>query len=698
MLWWKQVVQWTARAGYDGVFVDNAYFTSCWNHECQEGYRAWLKEHYTAQEIRRYFTITTNNLLYDPSIETNWIQEIPGQWRAAYWGSSSSSAIYPDTDAYAGRYACRIESASDDTVAVFSHATQKVPADQDLRLTFYYRTAGTVLVKLIIELAVAKPLVKVLDVAGGWTQATIDFHTLAVEAGEVNFYMRFEVQGVGKVWLDEFWLGRASSPPEYRVELEPTTNYDITRLTAAAAYWSSVAEEKLGYLRAEARTVNPTFELFTNGFHAVNVDYFMSEQALVPGLDLYRQRHRKDVGYYPGVYRPSEADTVLVANCFGYKYIHSLRRPDTFSYHMPHLGNMPHSTNPQHHYHNADSVLLNLAEAAAFGDGAGCDAGVQYVFWNYTLAQMAQIRTMERHFWAFVQNHTDLYEGYQTYADVGIVFHDLPDSSSYGQNEFVQLTDMVKDLAGHGVLWDVLTENRCDSTNLSRLRALVYQDVARISEAEVEAIQAYLEQGGLVIAAGVVGDADKWYRMRLPDTQRLWPPVGFPPDRSGERSRRSAFQQKVGAGTLVYQPGPLGAEAVIAALQAHLGRSAQLVGNLSGAALKQLRLNAWTRPGSDGNVVLHVVNYDVPLGIDRGGQMQLLENVQVQLPLPSDEQVQSVTLYSPEPDILSDSQVEFSLTASGMISFTIPRMRIYTIAVLKFSHSLFLPLVEKSAT
>jgi hypothetical protein len=60
-----------------------------------------------------------------------------------------------------------------------------------------------------------------------------------------------------------------------------------------------VCDQKLGYLRSEARKVNPSFQLLTNGFHAVNADFCMSERK---ALEL--NYHRIDVGYCPGRYDP----------------------------------------------------------------------------------------------------------------------------------------------------------------------------------------------------------------------------------------------------------------------------------------------------------------------------------------------------------------------------------------------------------
>lgn len=700
-LWWKQVVQWMARVGYDGAFIDNAYFRRCWNQECQEGYQAWLQENFTPDEIRRYFTTTTNttkSLLNDPSIEGPWWQDDPGQWRAASWTSwgaqISPNPIFPDPNAYGGRYSCRIEGPGGIEVAVLSHASETVPAGEDMRLTFYYRTEGVVKVKAIID-AMAPPLVLALE--SGWKQAKIDFHTPPDSTGNVNFNLRFEVKGTGKVWLDEFWLGKVSQPPEFNVELWRPSDVpaDPVREWAALTYWSQVADEKLGYLRKQARQVNPKFELFTNGFHAVNVDYFMTERQ---AIDL--NHYRFDVGFFPGAYKPNGTpitiqgskkpasltvtETLIVTNIFDYKYIHSQRVPGSFAYHM---AQWEYAAEQGFYEHNPDSALLNLAEAAAFGGGAGCDVAN---LWNNYIrygpdfslltGAAANIRAVEKQFWKFIDTHEHRYSGYRTHADVGIVYHDLPlNGSAYA--EFHHIMDLAKGLAGQGVLWDVLTENRCNKKNFSRLRVLIYQDVTHISEAEAQAVLEFIGQGGLVIAAGIVGDNDEWFRMRLPDPGKLWPPVGLPPDSTGKRARPTDFQQQGGMGKLIYQSVPLTADQVIVEVENHLSRTVRMVGNVPAEAVARLRLNAWIRQEGGGTITLHVVNYDVPLGIDKGNLVQPLNNVQISVPLPTLMQIQSVRLDSPESN--GPSQVVPFNVANGLVTFEISSLRIYTVAVIE---------------
>lgn len=699
-LWWKQVVQWAARVGYDGVFIDNAYFRDCWNQECQEGYLTWLESNFTTEEIRRYFTTnTTNNWLNDPGIETGWHQHTPGFWRASNWVSKSNSAIFPDTDAHSGRYSCRIHGPGDSGVAHFSHVSQLVDAAKDWRLTFYYKTQGIVEVKAFIDTAAALELGP-LALADDWTQVQFPyFDTSPEDTGQVQFNLRFEVRGAGSVWLDEFWLGKAGPSTELTVELWHAIQDvdDPVRKWAAATYWFWVADEKLGYLREQARQVNPQFELFANGFHTRNVDYFMIERL---AIDL--NHYRLNVGFYPGLYLPYDPPVkfgvgtkhdsltkdplttpLLVTNIFDYKYIHAKRVPDSFGYTMP---QWIHPAEAGFYDHNADTTLLGLAEAAAFGGGAGCDpAGLRYNFFRYgpdasaslLFAGAVPILETEKKFWKFIDAHKHRYSGYYTHADVGIVYHNIPEKTS--SEEFNALMDLAGGLAGRGVLWDVLTENRCNEKSFSRLRALIYQDVTRISEAEAQAVLEFIEQGGLVIAAGVVGDIDEWFRMRLPARGKVWPPVGRPPDPLLNRAHPAEFQKQIGKGTLIYHPLPPTADDVIIVMEAHLGRTVRMVGNVPSEVMERLRLNAWVRQEGGGTITFHVVNYDVHFGKDQGGQVQLLNDVQVSVPLPPKMQVQSVSLHSPEGSSVS---APFNIS-NGLVTFTIPGLRIYTMAVIE---------------
>ncbi|MGH2831091.1 MAG: hypothetical protein ACRDJM_11465, partial [Actinomycetota bacterium] len=438
--------------------------------------------------------------------------------------------------------------------------------------------------------------------------------------------------------------------------------------------WTASASERLAFLRREARTVNPQFEIFANGARPDAVDYVMNEGALVPELDWYRAQHRRDVTTYPGVV--PGPDPVVVSNAFGYKYFHSTRQPDGFAYNIPYL------QIPDGNHQNVDSALLNMAEAATFGGGAGCDAAyLDYFYWIYTPDQARELRATAKRFRAFVRAHARLYAGQVAAADVGIAFHDLPFwEGSYGRDEFLRITDLAKALAGRGVLWDVLTANRVEDGTLSRLRVLVVQDVARISIAEAEAVRRFLERGGLVLAAGIVADLDEWFRMRLPDPSLPWPPVGRPPRPVGfdaRRDRPPPMDVAVGLGRLVYRPEPFDADTVITIAEAHLGRTIRLVEGVSAAALDRLRINAWFDPDRN-DLAVHLLNYDVLLGIPNGGRVRTLENVRVRVPLPAGMLAPVVTLHTPE---ASEPCLSFAMPfTDAFATFTIPRLHIYSVA------------------
>ena len=146
--------------------------------------------------------------------------------------------------------------------------------------------------------------------------------------------------------------------------------------------------------------------------------------------------------------------------------------------------------------------------------------------------------------------------------------------------------------------------------------------------------------------------------------------------------RPPAFQQQGGLGTLIYQPDPLTADQVIAAMETHLGRTVQMIGNVPTEAVERLRVNAWYREDGGGTISLHVVNYNVPLGIDIGDQVQPLSNVHdFRSSATSKMKVNFVRLYSPESN--DPPQVVPFTVANGLVTFEIPSLRIYTMAVIE---------------
>lgn len=74
-----------------------------------------------------------------------------------------------------------------------------------------------------------------------------------------------------------------------------------------------------------------------------------------------------------------------------------------------------------------------------------------------------------------------------------------------------------------------------------------------------------------------------------------------------------------------------------------------------------------------GRVLVHLLNYD-------DERHPTIENVQVSLKLPADKSVRIVQLLSPDAPAANNATVTSS---NGAVSFTVPRIRTYTIAVLE---------------
>jgi hypothetical protein len=101
--------------------------------------------------------------------------------------------------------------------------------------------------------------------------------------------------------------------------------------------------------------------------------------------------------------------------------------------------------------------------------------------------------------------------------------------------------------------------------------------------------------------------------------------------------------------------------------------------NLPPATLERMRVAAWTAPD---RLVLHLLNYNVPLGIENQNQVERLTKVQIAMRLPNDLTISSVRLLRPEASSAPEG-IPFSVTSAGVISFTISRLHIYEMVLMQ---------------
>jgi hypothetical protein len=149
------------------------------------------------------------------------------------------------------------------------------------------------------------------------------------------------------------------------------------------------------------------------------------------------------------------------------------------------------------------------------------------------------------------------------------------------------------------------------------------------------------------------------------------------------RAHQGAFK----IGRLRYDPEPLSAQEVIDWINHQVPTKIETLGNISAEAMSGLRVNAWFNE-SIGTMTVHVLNYNVPLGVSNGGQVQPLPNVQVSVRVPVQMKVNVVRLYSPETNsplpVVPFPEVPFQPdNQHPLVTFEIPNLNIYTMAVIQ---------------
>jgi hypothetical protein len=701
---WKQIIQWIAKVGFRVAFLDNTLFQNCWNDECQNGYRAWLATRFTQAEIDRLFTVTTS-LLTDHSFELFWLQDANGVWQTPY-SSATSGVLSPDLDSYGGLYSARLDGPGE--LWLQSYPAAPPGKARHYSLTIHYKTIGNITAELRVRQVEAdnEAVIVALTPSAAWAT-----HTESFQVPDVRIRVHFVVGGSGSLLVDELWLSEVVDqngteiiePPTYKTELasgEDIWNFPgLVRFWATSAYWDSVIDDKVSYLRKQARLVDPEFQIFTNSYvPRRGSDYFMIERYALSSESI-----RQDAGFPPGLYLPGPpgdppktlgqdpntgaprpvTSEVLCTNIFDYKYTWSYRFSDFFSYVVHHPGSEPS------YIHNVDSVMLLHTEAVAFGGGAGVDSQLLAYFPDAVARQ--PLREVGRQFFEFISQHQDLYDGLRSYAEAGIVFHDVGREILEPHPEQQQeIFDLAKGLGARGVLWGVLNEKTVTPMNISRFKVIIYHKVERISEAEALALRSFMHNGGMVIASGSkpgyikngnffkfsVGMFDEFFRLRAANPNSAWPPFPL----SGIKIQNLNF----GQGLFMDVPdGSLDVAQVVGSIESHLAqvgqsRSLGVITNLPAPALERMRVAAWE---SHRKMVMHFVNYNVPLGKENAGQVQSLQNIEVTVKLPGRWRPSGVHLYTPEQTGFS-GVVPLVTMGGGIVRFTIPLLHIYEVALL----------------
>lgn len=308
----------------------------------------------------------------------------------------------------------------------------------------------------------------------------------------------------------------------------------------------------------------------------------------------------------------------------------------------------------------------------------------------------------------FFRNHFDLFRGVHSRPDVVVLQsyasmafnNDLP-----WQSAMLVEQALIQAKIPFAIIFDQQLEN------LSKYKALILPDQECLTEPQMDLIRRYVESGGGLVSTEQTGLYDDWRRRRsnygLHDVIGVNAPgyrenlYTFRPytsaipgsastqfassSRSGESTagpvRHSfgrgrsvyiadvhpAIQKPAGAAmTSEYWKLPMNSQQIVDAIRwAANGVSLEVRGpaTLVAEPLDQL---------ATGRVLVHLLNYD-------DERHPSIENIQVSLTLPAGKTIRAVRLLSP--DVATTTSVPVDLS-KGVASFTVPRIRTYTIAVL----------------
>ncbi|MGD1104182.1 MAG: beta-galactosidase trimerization domain-containing protein [Terriglobia bacterium] len=333
-------------------------------------------------------------------------------------------------------------------------------------------------------------------------------------------------------------------------------------------------------------------------------------------------------------------------------------------------------------------IELSMAEGAAGGGGA--------LIQPYYHAPESR-----RKYGSFFKEHTDLLEGYDSQADVGILFS--YEQLYWGNTTHLQDVYRLSEyLSNQHVTYDLVDPAQATAHRLSRYKVVITPSLLYLADATLRALETYARNGGVWLNVGNSGrydDAgglrpDRAQTGRIVRVDELNDVLAYPrfapylldEDQSDSLEETKLVLDRTLAGehpVRVRKP----KQDLRALLEQQTGRNLSV---LTGSGLEGLRCNLWRKKGPNGETLTaHFVNYYclIPLAVKMGpakGEFhveepperlapRMLEGVSVRLDVPADR-VKSIRAF--DPDLPGPVALQHQRTPSG-IEFVLPAVRIY---------------------
>ncbi len=277
---------------------------------------------------------------------------------------------------------------------------------------------------------------------------------------------------------------------------------------------------------------------------------------------------------------------------------------------------------------------LEVAESMAFNrDCLGCICWFEYGRLAAKPGSNESVSKTLEPFIRFFNTRRDLLRKTKVVADIAIL-RSFP-SQVFANSNYAILTNQVEEaLIENRICFQIIYDHNL--SDLKRYRALILAGCIALSDEQIEQIRQYIKSGGRVFTIGSVATHDEWM---LP---RKKPALNDLPDSRVVR----------------------------------IGENDDIFGAVRQACANKLSLSVQAEPGlcselteQPGRRLVHLVNYrtDDPV-----------KNITINLRLPAERHVQDISLASPERE--HDIKLSFKEQA-GIVTFTVPQVSIYEIAV-----------------
>ena len=384
-------------------------------------------------------------------------------------------------------------------------------------------------------------------------------------------------------------------------------------------FWTHSLREQQLWIKAAGEQVRTPFYVFPNGGHRrpdhVKLEYAVSDYVMF----------EKSIGLYgtnPGTVQRRVVEDIHLThyntNAYECKLVQCMggnARPIILT-----RGGYPATR--REWAINTMSAELGMAEMAAFGNGGGFLHRPAYQLLGPSITRYRE----------FITNNADLYRNMDSYAQVALAA--FPEQNLYNnRTHMTWVEQLTTACAENSLLFDLVPEESFTVDNLQLYSLVVLAEARFMSREQVEALQEYLQAGGkaVIIGQNAVGD-----RQMRPYEALLLPAT--------EGGEKQVLHRQVGSGTALVSP--------------FMPTSDQFGGWLANLGVEHLRLcnnegfrqvwfNAFRPLDGAADIVLHVVNYGVPLGEDET-ELTLREDLRVQVPLPEGRRIQSAMVYDPD--------------------------------------------------